>query len=235
MGTLGVTAFMLGLLGGAHCFGMCGGLIGAVSLARPEGGLPVQLGYNIGRVASYSIAGAAAGVAGSFGQYAATMLPAQMMLLVIANATVILLGLSLAGQGSFTRTLEAAGAQAWKWVRRFQSPALPNRGSRFGLLQALSLGAVWGWVPCGLVYSALALALVSGSAGNGAMVMIAFGSGTLPSLLAAGLAARRIRSLFGRPRVRQAAGTVVALLGLFGLARIPGLADSITEGLLCIV
>ncbi len=226
---------MLGLLGGAHCFGMCGGLISAVTLSRPEGGFQVQLGYNFGRVSSYALAGAMAGVAGSLGQIAGAMLPAQTMLLVIANAVVILLGLSLAGRGSFTSALEAMGAHVWKRVRRFEFSALPERGSRFGLVRAVTLGLVWGWIPCGLVYSALALALVSGSAGNGALVMIAFGSGTLPSLLAAGLAARRVRSLLGRPRVRQVAGGVVILLGMVGLARIPGLGDSITEGLLCIV
>ena len=235
MNTLALTAFTLGLLGSVHCFGMCGGLIGAMTLARPEGGVATQLGYNAGRVSSYALAGAMAGVAGSFGQLAGTILPAQTMLLVLANAVVILVGLSLAGSGGFTRILEAAGAHVWKWVRRVQSPSLPGRGSPLGLARAISLGAVWGWVPCGLVYSALALALVSGSAANGATVMIAFGSGTLPSLLAAGLAARRIRALLGRPRIRQVAGGVVVALGIVGLARIPGLGESIAEGLLCIV
>lgn len=221
-------------MGSVHCFGMCGGLVSAMTLARAEGGAMSQVAYNLGRVSSYAVAGAIAGVAGSFGQLAGTILPAQTMLLVVANAVVILVGLSLAGQGGFTQALEAAGAHVWKLARRVRSTALPGKDAPFGLTQAVALGAVWGWVPCGLVYSALVMALVSGSAAGGATVMVAFGSGTLPALLAAGLAARRIRALLGRPRVRQLAGAVVAVLGMVGLARIPGLAESITEGLLCI-
>jgi hypothetical protein len=85
-----------------------------------------------------------------------------------------------------------------------------------------------------MVYSVLVLALVSGGATKGAMVMVAFGLGTLPNLLAAGLAAGRIAPALRRPRVRLAAGLLVAALGLWGLARVPGLADRIHEGILCL-
>lgn len=235
MSALAVTAAMLGLLGGAHCLGMCGGLISAVTLARPEGGLPAQIGYNLGRVASYACAGAIAGTAGSLGQVVGALIPAQTMLLVVANAVVILLGLSLAGQGSLAATLESAGGMIWRLVRRAGGGVLPGRESHFGALRALALGAVWGWVPCGLVYSALALALVSGDAMRGAGIMLAFGAGTLPSLMAAGLAAKRLRAMLARKGVRQLAGGIVAMLGVAGLARIPGLGERIMEGLFCVV
>lgn len=235
MGTLSITALTLGLLGGVHCLGMCGGLLSAVTLARPDNRLSAQFGYNLGRVSSYALAGAFAGAAGSLGQIAGSLLPAQTMLLVLANAAVILLGLSLAGRGSMTAALESAGSLFWGAIRKAQAGVLPSGDARFGWARALALGAVWGWVPCGLVYSALALALVSGDALRGAGVMLAFGAGTLPSLMVAGLAARRLRQVLASRRLRSFAGAAVALMGLIGLARIPGLFERITEGLFCIV
>ena len=235
MSTLAITALVLGLLGGAHCMGMCGGLIGAVTLSRPDGGLLTQLGYNTGRVASYCCAGTIAGVAGSLGQMTDSLLPVQMILLVVANAVVILLGLSLAGRGSMAGALESLGARIWRGIGRLRVAALPSSRSRFGFMEAVGLGAVWGWVPCGLVYSALAMALVSGNAATGAGVMLAFGLGTLPTLVAAGMAAKRLRRFLAARSFRRIAGGLVAVLGLVGLWRIPGLAERINEGLACVV
>jgi uncharacterized protein len=101
--------------------------------------------------------------------------------------------------------------------------------------KALAVGALWGWLPCGLVYSLLATALLAGSAAGGAVVMLAFGLGTLPNLMAAGMASNRVQAVFRERAVRQLAGGVVASFGLVGLARAASLGEHIRQGLLCLV
>jgi sulfite exporter TauE/SafE len=100
--------------------------------------------------------------------------------------------------------------------------------------KALGAGIAWGWIPCGLVYSMLVLAAASGSALDGAFVLAAFGLGTLPNLLAAGLAAQRLAVVRRAPWVRRTAGTLIAALGIAGVARLPGLADALAAGWRCI-
>jgi sulfite exporter TauE/SafE len=100
--------------------------------------------------------------------------------------------------------------------------------------RSLGIGAVWGWHPCGLVYSVLALALLSGSAGQGALVMLAFGLGTVPNLLAAGLSVGVLRSVLRRRAVRLAAGLAVVALGVLGALRTPGLIEHVRQGLACL-
>lgn len=226
MESLVFTAFTMGLLGGVHCAAMCGGIVGAVSLRVGRPGIGLQLSYNTGRIASYAAAGTLVGAMGSIGVFVSGLLPAQMLLFVVANALVMLLGLHIAGWGRLVLALESLGAFAWYAVRPLGSRLLPaDTPSR-----AVKLGLIWGWIPCGLVYSALALALVSGSSWRGTVVMLAFGLGTLPNLLVTGLAAQRVRPALGLPWVRSLAGTLVFTLGVVGLARVPGLADAIREG-----
>ncbi|MBI4291077.1 MAG: sulfite exporter TauE/SafE family protein [Betaproteobacteria bacterium] len=220
----------MGLLGGVHCFGMCGGIVSAVSVRPAGASLGAQLSYNAGRLLSYSAAGAIAGAFGAIGMGSSPVVPAQIVLFVVANALVILLGLHIAGWGTLVLRLEAVGAALWRRIaplgRRFLPADTPSK--------ALALGALWGWLPCGLVYSALALSLLAATPLRGALVMFAFGLGTLPNLLAAGLLAQRIRPALRRAWVRMLAGTLIVMLGLVGFARIPGLTESIQNGLACI-
>lgn len=220
----------MGLLGGVHCAAMCGGIVGAVSLRAGRPGVGLQLSYSTGRILSYTIAGTLAGAFGSIGLISGDLLPAQMLLFVLANTLVVLLGLHIAGWGTLVLRLEALGAAAWRVIVPAGKRFLPADTRS----KAVSLGLVWGWIPCGLVYSALALALVSGGVGRGAAIMLAFGMGTLPNLLGAGLAAQRVRPALRLRWVRSIAGTIIAVLGVVGLARIPGLADAIRSGILCL-
>lgn len=251
MDPLAATALVVGLAGGVHCVAMCGGIVaalnlgarepqpvrfvggGAFAVARPAGGAPAwtaQAAYSAGRITTYAAAGAVAGGVGGLGTLIDDVLPVQVMLLVAANALVILIGLHLAGLGSSVLALERAGAVLWRGLQRAGVRLAPAR-SQGG---AFVTGLAWGGIPCGLVYSVLATALVSGSAARGAFVMAAFGLGTLPTLLAAGMLADRLRGLVRRPRVRAAAGLLVVATGLAGLARIPGLVDHVQKGLLCL-
>ena len=209
-----VTALLAGLLGGAHCVGMCGGIVAAMSL---QGGqrqpLAFHLGYNAGRLASYVAAGALAGLLGSAAFLSERLLPVQTALYVVAQVVLILMGLYLAGLNRAVLWLERAGGVLWHRLQPRLGRLLPIRD----LPGALAAGALWGWLPCGLVYSVLVTALASGSAASGALLMFAFGLGTLPNLLAMGWAAERLRALAGRPAVKLAAGLTVAGFGVWGL------------------
>jgi uncharacterized protein len=223
---LAATAFLIGLAGGVHCIAMCGGIVAALSL-RGRQPFSRQLAYSLGRVASYTGAGALAGGAGGVALLYDDLLPARTLLLVAANALVILLGLHLAGLGSAVLVLERAGRAVWQGLTRLGARLTPAETAG----RAAAVGIVWGWIPCGLVYSVLGTALVSGGALRGAAVMAAFGLGTLPNLLGAGLAAQKLQGLLRAPRARRVAGFAVILLGLVGLARIPGLSDHLRQGL----
>jgi len=226
------TAFAVGLLGGVHCMAMCGGVVAALGLRAPGAGPPGragvlrQLGYNGGRLATYAGLGAAAGALGALGLRAPGARPVQIALLVAANAIVVLLGLSIAGLPGAARFLERAGALVWRVVRRLGGRLAPAESATGAVLA----GIVWGFLPCGLVYGVLATAVAAGSAARGALVMAAFGAGTLPNLLAAGLTAETLRRLVRGPRVRLAAGAAIVLIGLIGLVRLPSVMDHLEHG-----
>ncbi len=197
-----ISAFILGLLGGGHCLGMCGGLMGALTLAIPpeQRGRRLQLllGYNLGRVLSYAAAGLLLGLGG----WALANSPAATAMRVVAALLLVAMGLYLAGWWSGLTRIEALGKGLWRFIQPLTRRFMPVHG----LPQALTLGALWGWLPCGLVYSTLLWAASQGDALDSALLMLAFGLGTWPVLLATGLAAERITALLRRRGVRIAGG-----------------------------
>ena len=213
-------AFMAGLLGSLHCAGMCGGIVGALTLRVPNGMprslpqlLPCLLSYNAGRIASYTVAGA---VAGMLGSQAFVMVPldqAQLLGRWISALFMIAMGLYIAGWSYALLRLERLGAHVWRWIEPLGRRYLPVTGPR----QALMVGLVWGWLPCGLVYAVLMWALVAGSAAKGAVLMLAFGAGTLPMLLAMGVAAKWLGGVLRSTLFRRAVGTAVVIFGVFAL------------------
>ena len=229
MQSLAAAAFAAGLLGGVHCAGMCGGIVASLSASSRGPALPRQLAFNGGRIAAYATAGAIFGTVGSAFQWGALQ-QAQVALFISANVLMIFLGLYVAGWGRAVLRLESAGGAAWRAIEPLRRRFFPVDST----LKALGAGAVWGWVPCGLVYSMLALALASGDALSGAAVMLAFGLGTLPNLLAAGFAAQRILAIRRYPWVRRTAGVAIIALAAVGLARVPALRELAIAGWLCI-
>ena len=214
-----LAAFLVGLFGTVHCVAMCGGIAGALSAGLDPGVrgragrlLACQLGYNAGRIASYALAGAAAGALGHLLARFAGLELARGLLQGLAGLFMLLLGLYLTGWWPLLARLERVGARLWVRVEPLGRRLPPIRTP----LAAFPLGLVWGWLPCGLVYSALALATVGGGPLQGAALMLAFGLGTLPSMLGAGLATARLRALTG-PRMRAVAGGLVLLLGAASL------------------
>jgi uncharacterized protein len=212
-------AFLTGLLGGAHCVGMCGGIVAAMSLqAGTRQPFTFHFAYSAGRIASYAAAGALAGLVGSAAFLSDELFPLQRGLYVLAQVVLILLGLYLAGLSSSVLVLERAGGGLWRRLQPILARVMPIRS----LSQALAAGALWGWLPCGLVYSVLVAALAAGGPGRGAVLLLVFGLGTLPNLLLMGWAANSLRALVRRPWVKRVAGFGVAALGLWGLLRLLG-------------
>jgi uncharacterized protein len=231
-----VPIFMIGLLGGVHCIGMCGGIVAALSLAssskRPfpisvvtQSGLMTQtaaldgalrvLAYNFGRIGSYALAGAILG--GIAGGMRALSFASSFQIggYWLANLMLVALGLYLMDAWRGLTRLEAAGQIVWRQVQPLTKHLVPMDSS----LKALALGGLWGWLPCGMVYSVLLTAMLSGSALSGATVMLVFGLGTLPTLLMLGLLGARLRSWMQRRSVRLLSGVIVLSFGVLGLIR----------------
>jgi uncharacterized protein len=218
-----LAAFLTGLLGGTHCVGMCGGIVAAMSFQGEVGKSEVgngrpptihfHIGYSVGRIASYAALGALAGLLGSAAFLSDSLYPLQRGLYVLAQVILILLGLYLAGLNQSIRVLERAGSAVWKRVQPLLAKVMPVRN----LGQAVAAGALWGWLPCGLVYSVLVMALSAGSAMHGAALLLAFGLGTLPNLLLMGWAAESLRNFARKTWVKRGAGLLVAAMGVWGL------------------
>lgn len=222
--TLAVALFAAGLASGLHCAGMCGGISAGFSLLQQEQLWRRQLAFNCGRIASYGAAGAVAGALGSAGAYAAAALPAQAILFAFSSAFVTLVGIHLAGRGLPLPLLEKYGVPLWQRIQPLAARLLPART----LPQAFAAGLAWGWLPCGLVYGALLAAVFAGGAAQGALAMTAFGAGTLPWLLLAGVGAARLRHWARRRELRRALG--LALIGLGGW----GVAHGVEQTILCL-
>ncbi len=194
---------------------MCGGIVGALSMQIAGGRPPllIHLAYNAGRIASYVLAGTIVGAIGGLGLTFGPVAKTQVAFYVFANLLLVALGLYLMGFTAALAPLERAGQSIWSRVQPLTARFLPVRGPA----QALPLGMLWGWLPCGLVYSVLANALVAGSAARGAAAMLAFGLGTLPNLLLAGLLFARFRRFVQSRTVRILSGLLVLGYGLYGL------------------
>lgn len=207
------SAFILGLLGGGHCIGMCGGLMGALSLAIPadqQGKKALYLLlYNLGRILSYAAAGFIFGVAG----WALDQSSGATALRTIAALLLISMGLYLAGWWSGLLRLEQGGQYLWRYIQPLTKSFIPIRNSR----QAIILGLLWGWLPCGLVYSTLIWSASQGDASTSALLMLVFGLGTWPTLLASGFAAERLTSFLRSRKVRSAAGLLIIIYGIWTL------------------
>lgn len=227
-----IAVFLIGLLGGTHCVSMCGGIVGALTVnmpGRPGRQWPVHLAYNLGRISTYTMLGGALGALGTVGMLFSDILPVQMGLYVLANLMLVALGLYLTGFTRLLAPVERAGLILWKRVQPYTARFIPARS----VGQALPLGLLWGFLPCGLVYSVLTTALVTGSAGRGAGLMLAFGLGTLPNLMLAGMVFKRFRDITRNRRVRFVAGMLVLGFGVFGLFHAPSLGGALWRGVVC--
>ena len=234
-------ALLAGLLGGAHCVAMCGGFVMALSGAgippRDQGAalLPAralarwQLAHNFGRITTYASLGAIAGGVGGLVLGAGEWPALQRALYVVANLFLLALALAIAGRGSNVEWLQRVGAAVFARV----VPAVRPLVTRGAASARFALGMLWGLVPCGLVYGVLPIALFAGSAPGGALVMLAFGLGTLPNLLAAGWIVTRARGWLDARIVRYGAAALLAGFAAFGIWRALSVAQPPGHGAFC--
>lgn len=210
-------AFIAGLFGSTHCIAMCGAI---VTLFESEGidqenrrRFLHRASYNTGRLGFYMLLGTIAGATGALLSETAGATASLMMLRVLAAILVIAIGLNLMFNWNITRFLERSGAGLWRklspLLRHFLPVSTPGR--------ALGAGFLWGALPCGLVYSAVAMAATSGTALGGALVMLMFWLGTVPALLLAGTFAHKLNEWRSRHAFRRIAGAVMILIGLIAL------------------
>lgn len=234
-----ISAWLVGALGGLHCLAMCGGLVTAVA-ARDTASRPLlpartvtvrRLAYQAGRISTYALLGAVFGATGALAMQAADYLPLQRALYVAANVFLLLLGASLAFAMPGGGWLQRSGAKAFGAVLTRMQPLL----RRPGAAGRLALGLLWGLLPCGLVYSVLPLALFAGGAWQGGAVMLAFGLGTLPNLMAADVLVGRAKRAFDDKAIRYGVATVLIAFGLIGIWRVLYDPGALARGAFCLV
>ena len=215
-----LSAFLIGLLGGVHCVGMCGGIMSALTLGiKPVNNsssnqsrlFPYLLSYNLARILSYSIAGIIFGGVGAWVTDLVLFNQAQLILKIIAGLFLMALGLYLANWWRGLSYVEQLGSNVWKFIEPIAKRFIPIKNIK----QAFGAGILWGWLPCGLVYSVLIWSLSSGSAIKGGLLMLSFGLGTLPTLLAVGLFSASIKRFMQLQSVRVIAGMLVLCFGLY--------------------
>ncbi|UTG73449.1 sulfite exporter TauE/SafE family protein [Neisseria subflava] len=211
-----LTLFLLGFFGGTHCVGMCGGLSSAFALQLPPHlnriGLIVLL--NLGRISSYVVIGLLVGLVGQVGISLDDTRAVQNGLYIAANVLLLLLGLYLAGISTTATKIEGIGKPIWKRLNPLLNKLLPIKS----VSACFGVGVLWGWLPCGLVYSASLYALGSGNALHGGLYMLAFALGTLPNLLAMGIFAAHLKTFLQKRMVRLCAGLLVAGWAIWRLA-----------------
>jgi uncharacterized protein len=229
-------ALIAGLLGGMHCVAMCGGWVAATSgPGQPSPLLPAralrasQWAGHAGRLVTYALLGAVFGAVGG-AVYGIALRPLQQAVYILANVFLLGLALSLALRGLRWEVLERVGLAGFRRLL----PMLPLARAGGGVRGRFALGLVWGATPCALVYGVLPVAMLAGSAANGALVMLAFGLGTLPNLWAAGWLFARLRQPLARPQVRMLAAGIVGAFALLGIYRAVFVPEALGQGPFCL-
>lgn len=214
--SLVISSFIIGLLGGVHCVGMCSGIAGVLSVGLDKRAnklrhFMLQINYNFGRITSYAFAGFIFGWLGEVAVRGTGSHIVHLSLQAFSGVFMILLGMYMSGIWRILVNVERVGAALWRRIEPFARSLIPIRS----VPQAFLVGMVWGWLPCGLVYSVLTTALGSGSGAHGAILMFSFGLGTLPNLLVMGLLTGALHRWMRKPSVRYLAGMLVIGFGLY--------------------
>lgn len=207
------SAFLIGLAGGVHCLGMCGGIVGAFRMMTPSAGNVAwyTLSYNVGRISSYTLAGI---IAGAMSSLSVAVLPGSKLILLILSALMLIAMACYLGQWwNGLILIEKIGSKLWKLIQPWSKRFLPFKTP----LHALPYGFIWGWLPCGLVYSTLTWALASGDPVAGGWIMLCFGLGTLPTMFAAALSVNWLMQGLRHPFLKQVIAVGLAFFGLFQL------------------
>lgn len=207
-------ALLAGFLGSAHCLAMCAGISGMVAVGAGAHALstqlPLAIAYNAGRIFSYALLGAAVAALGEAAVAAVPRLAGPVRL--VSGLLIALVGLQVAFRWRLLAPLENAGAKLWQRIVPLARRLLPASTAP----RAFGLGLLWGFLPCGLVYSALLIAAATANVAAGTATMLAFGLGTSPAMIATGIGALTLSRIVGKARVT--AGLLIVALGLLTIA-----------------
>lgn len=213
-----LVAFAMGVFSSVHCVGMCGSIIGTLTLSlAPEIRNSKHklfifvLNYNIGRLASYSFAGLILGFLGSLIDLPFTKGEGNRILQIFSASLMTGAGLYIGGWFPYFAYIEKLGSKIWELVEPFGRKFIPIK-TRF---HAVLFGMVWGWLPCGLVYAALTLSASTGDALISGLTMFSFGLGTLPAVIGVGIMTNTLSKLSRVQRFKQSVGILLILLALF--------------------
>ncbi|PAJ72825.1 cytochrome biogenesis protein [Pseudoalteromonas sp. NBT06-2] len=210
--SLFLTAFFMGLAGSGHCIAMCGGIASSLQFAIEDKSKAQQyaLLYNIGRLLSYSLCGAlVGGISSIFAQQSNDF---SLFLSFLSAIFMVLVGLYIMRLAASLNWLERFGKYAiWQHIFKLNKYLLPLNSKK----KALAYGALWGWLPCGLVYSALTWAITTQSATSGSLFMASFAMGTLPAMIGLGFAAQTLKSWLNNSIIRIILGNILVFYGLY--------------------
>jgi sulfite exporter TauE/SafE len=213
-------AFVAGIAGSTHCFAMCGGMAGALGMrarataANAAGAFVNASAYQVGRIAGYAIVGALFGFAGATLQSMFDLMRVGAALRIASGLLLILIALRILIRWNALGAVERLGARFWAKLQPLAQRAARSKGRG----RALMLGLLWGWLPCGLVYSMLMFAATSGDALQGALLMTAFGLGTLPSMLSSSLLASQLQRVLAQRWPRIVSGLLLIVFGVWMIA-----------------
>lgn len=209
-----ISAIIVGFLGGAHCFGMCGPIVSTISITIPkEQTIKFNIAYNLGRIFSYITAGV---IAGSLSMLLIKTGDGKNILItlrVLSFLMMIAIGLYISGLLNLLKFIEKLGNKIWKHIEPTATKFFPFTTIK----QAFIAGVLWGFIPCGLVYGVLALVLTSGSPSYGAIYMLGFGIGTLPALVSMGIFSQKIKPWLQNKTIKLVAGLLLATIALLQL------------------
>jgi len=211
-----LSAFVIGLLGSGHCIGMCGGITTMLTSAlspqhKTSDQFKLVSAYHFGRIFTYSLIGAIVGFTSSI---AAKNIGVPLAFLrIFAALFLILLGLYLGQWLMWLSKVERFGKILWRYLSPLSKKFIPVNNAK----QALALGAVWGWLPCGLVYSTLTWSLASGSLASGALIMTCFGLGTLPAMLSVSLGSFGVKTLLSYNSFKKTMAFLIIIYGIYSL------------------
>lgn len=210
-----VAALLIGLLGAGHCLGMCAGIASAITYSEDTkqsklSSLSAVVLYNLGRVSSYSLAGFI--VAGSSGALLILIGGKEALIYLRMFAAILMLFLALYISRIWfgLLKLEQAGQYIWRYIKPIAQHFIPLKHPIF----AFPLGFLWGWLPCGLVYSTLSWAASSGTATSGFLIMLGFGLGTMPAMLSVGSLSHQLKYYLNHHLFRYGSGILLALFAI---------------------
>lgn len=204
-----ISAVLTGIAGSGHCIGMCGGIGTTLGLHAQR--LPQILLYHTGRLLSYTVLGIVLGCLLPLLGAKPSLPTIGLWLRYVTSLLIIIIGIQLIISTTPLRILEKYGQTLWRPIAKCVQGLLPVRN----LSDAFLLGTLWGLLPCGLIYSALGIAISTANPLSAGTIMLCFGIGTLPAMLGITLFSKQIGQWINFLWVRRILGGTLIIMALW--------------------